>query len=269
MPHTPSQPRLAYTCTGPTGAPVVVLVGGVGSVQAAWLLQVKALSRALQVVTYDHRGTGDSEVLDAPATMRDFAADLVGLLDHLGVAKASFVGLSFGGRVLQTLALDWPARVDRLILGGTSCGPSHGHAGDAAALAAMRAIDGLDEDGWAERVLPALFGPRYRARYPERVRNLARWRARHPVDPVGLSRQWEAHAAFDACDRLGEIGAPTLIVHGQDDALSPVANAHLLAARIPGARLAVLDGVGHSPNVEDPERFNQLILDFLSPGAPG
>lgn len=269
MPFTPSHPRLAYNLSGPADAPVVVLVGGVGSVQAAWLLQVRGLSETVRVLTYDHRGTGESEVVDGPTTMRDFAADLVGLLDHLGLARASFVGLSFGGRVLQTLALTWPERVESLILGGTSCGPSLGHRGDVAAYAAMRSLDALDEAGWAERVLPALFGPRYLARYPDRVRNLARWRARHPADPIGLARQWEAHAAFDMCGKLGEIAAPTLIVHGADDALSPVANAHVLAEGIPGARLVVLEGVGHSPNVEDPVRFNTLIRDFVLEGRIG
>lgn len=271
MPLTVSTPALAYTLVGDVNAEALVFVGGLGGVQASWTLQVRSFAERYRVLTYDHRGTGDSEGDDRPMTMRDYAADLVGLLDHCGLARASFVGLSFGGRVLQALALDWPARVRRLVLGGTTCGRSLNVLGDRAfyqAIAQAPLADPAAEAArWQEVIGPALFGARYVARYPERIRGLARWRARHPLNPAGVAQQWAALVEFDACARLGEIQAPTLVLHGDDDRVSPIQNGRILASRIPGARLAVLSGVGHSPNVEAPDEFNALIAAFLEEAA--
>lgn len=267
MSQTSSSPRLAYALSGPARAPVVVLVGGMGSAQAAWLNQVKALSDAFRVLTYDHRGTGESETADAPVTMRTYADDLVRLLDEVGVEEAGYVGLSFGGRVLMELALARPERVRALVLGGTSCGGSQHVPGLVDATAALRAAPledlAAEQARWERDILPFLFGPAYRERYPDRVRNLARWRARYPADPRGLARQWEAFSSFDICHRLAEIRAPVLVVHGTEDRISPIQNGVLLAERIPGARLEVLDGVGHSPNVEDAPRVNALLRAFF------
>ncbi len=266
MPHTRSSPSLAYALSGPADAPAVVLIGGLGSAQAAWMLQVRALAPQLRVLTYDHRGTGDSELWDEPATMLDFAGDLLRLMDELELSRASLVGLSFGGRVAMTAALERPERVDRLVLGGTSCG-GYQDGEVSGSIDDLRAAPLTDPEAeqarWEQHILPALFGRSYRERYPERVRNLARWRARRPTDARGLARQWEALQGFDVCGRLGEIGAPTLILHGDEDALAPLANARRLAAGIPGARLEILAGVGHSPNVEAPERMNALLLEHL------
>lgn len=267
MPHTITSPSLAYNQSGPADAPPVVLIGGLGSAQAAWMLQVRALSARLHVVTYDHRGTGESELMDVPVTMADYANDLLGLLDQLGLARAHLVGLSFGGRVAMTLALLHPARVSRLVLGGTSCSDAGYTRGAPGGVESLRSPPLSDPDAeqarWENAILPYLFGRAYRERHPERLRNLARWRARHPTDPRGLQRQWEAFRGFDVCGRLHEIQAPTMILHGDEDAVSSVENAHVLARGIPGSRLEILPGVGHSPNVEAPERMNALLLEHL------
>lgn len=266
MPKTSSTPALGYDRAGPPGAPTVVFVGGMGSSRAAWQIQVRALAPSFDVLTYDHRGTGDSDVVDEPVTMTDYASDLVRLLDELNIAEAAFVGLSFGGRVLQRLALDWPERVAGLVLGGTSCaGVSAAVSAGTEAMRAPPLTDPAAEQArWETLILPHLFGARYRERFPERMRSLARWRARYPTSSVGLARQWQAHQSFDVCAQLRFIRAPTLILHGEDDTLSPVESARRLADGIPGASLTLLDGVGHSPNVEDADRFNAAIRDFLT-----
>jgi len=274
LPRTASLPPLAWALSGPDDAPTVVLVGGVGSAQAAWIAQVKGLSDRWRVLTYDHRGTGGSGLEGAgprPATMGDYVEDLCRLLDELGIARISAVGLSFGGRVLLSLALERPERLDRLVLGGTSAG------GDGVARAENAGLRSLGDppladpaaeaDRWERQILPLLFGERWRRRHPERLANLARWRARHPASAEGLARQWEALLAFDVRARLGEIRAPTLVIHGSDDRVSPVDNALALVRGIPGARLELLDGVGHSPNVEAPEEMNAILRAFLG-GEP-
>lgn len=264
MPLSKSQPRLSYALSGPQSGRPLVFVNGLGGVQAAFQLQVRAFREEHRVLVYDHRGAGDSEVVDAPATMADFAEDLVALLDELDIAEADIVGLSFGGRVAQELALGWPARVRRLVLCGTSAGGRLHAPGDAQAHVILRAVATADAEEWAQTVAPVLFGTPYRTRHPDRVMALARWRARHRPSPVGISRQWEAWDSFDLSDGIRRIVHPTLVIHGTEDGLSPVENAEQLSAHIPSARLELLDGVGHSPNVEAPDQFNGLIRAFLA-----
>ena len=267
MPVADLPPALAYTLAGPEDAPVVVFVNGLGGAQAAFALQVKELMRDFRVLTYDHRGMGASAVVDAPATMETFASDLLRLLDHLGLQRVSLVGLSFGGRVAQQLCLLAPERVDRLILCGTSAGGRLHVPGEQRAMAALHRADALTEEDWVHELAPALFGAAYRRQYPDRIRFFARWRMKYPTNPIGLARQWEAWRSFDLSDRLHLIQAPTLILHGTDDGISPAENAENLAEGIPGAQLRWLTAVGHSPNAEAPAQFNDAIRAFLQ-GAP-
>ena len=115
---------------------------------------------------------------------------------------------------------------------------------------------------WEQEILPLLFGARYRAQHPDRMRSLARWRARHPTDPTGLRMQGQAWSTFDACERLRFITAPTLVLYGTDDGVATLEQARCMAERIPRARLVQMEGVGHSPNVEDPTLFNGEIRSF-------
>jgi pimeloyl-ACP methyl ester carboxylesterase len=216
------------------------------------------------VLTYDHRGMGGSEVVDASVHMADFATDLVRVLDETGVDQADFVGLSFGGRVLQQLAAGWPERVRRLVIGGTSAGGDLHVPSAVNVHESLRASVGGNAADWADTVAPLLFGRRYRDKYPERIRSLARWRARYTPNPVGLFHQWEAWDSFDMSAQLTQIECPVLVLHGTDDALSPMGNAVALVENLPNAVLVELEGVGHSPNVEDTDRFNKEIREFLA-----
>jgi pimeloyl-ACP methyl ester carboxylesterase len=221
-----------------------------------------------RTLSFDHRGLGASEYANTPMTMRDYAADLVRLLDETGIERADFVGLSFGGRVLQELALGWPERIHKLVLGGTSTGGPGHTPGNHAAIEAMQRSPELTEEEWLSVVIPSMFGRRFREAEPERLKNLARWWTRHPPDPRGLALQGAAYQAFDTSDRLHQILAPTLILHGTDDGLSPRSNAMFLVQHLPYARLIWLDGVGHSPKAEDPLRFHAEIQQFLDEPTP-
>jgi 3-oxoadipate enol-lactonase len=267
VPSTPSAPRLDYNLFGPLTGPKVVLVNGLGGVQAAWLHQVRDLADYFRVLTYDHRGVGTSEVVDEPTSMETYADDLLRLFRELQWNEpVRALGLSFGGRVLQAVAIDHPEAIDRLILGGTSCGGARHVEGDPAAHAAMRTLGTATEQDWLDTIAPALFGTKYVKERPDRIKNLARWRGRHPPDVRGIARQWEAYESFSTCDRLSEIRCPTLVIHGGDDRISPVRNAQILHEGIPGSRLVVWDDLGHSPNVEDPIRFNLVVRDFFLRG---
>ena len=263
MLRTQSRPHLAYSVSGPQDAPALVFVNGLGGAQAAFTHQVRHFTDARLVVTFDHRGVGRSDVVDEPAHMADFASDLIRLIDELGIPAADFVGLSFGGRVLLQLAAGWPERVRCLVVGGTSAGGSLHESGDGDAHRTLRAAREGTEERWAEDIAPLLFGRVYCERYPERLRSLARWKSRYPVNPIGLARQWEAWDSFDLGDQLSAITCRVLVLHGTDDRLSPVVNAERLVEHLPNAHLHLMEGVGHSPNVEDPAAFNAAIQGFL------
>jgi pimeloyl-ACP methyl ester carboxylesterase len=259
MAMTRSRPSLAYALSGPAAAPVLVFVNGLGGAKEAWFYQVRHFRSRYRVLVFDNRGAGKSESRDAPTTMADFSDDLLRLLNQLGLHRVTLVGISFGGRVAQQFALRHPDRLEALVLVGTDCGAG----GQSRPHAALRRAPDLDEQGWLDQVVPVLFGPKYIREQSKRLEVFARSRANQVPDPVGTRWQWHAYESFDACDQLGQIRTPTLVLHGEHDALSPLSAAERLASSIPGARLQVLRQVGHSPNVENPSAFNAAIERFL------
>jgi pimeloyl-ACP methyl ester carboxylesterase len=166
--------------------------------------------------------------------------------------------------VAQEFALAWPDRVERLVLGGTSCRTRPIGEASPDALLALQNLADLDAHGWETRLLPALFGRAYREAHPRRIQALARWRGRHRPRAEGIASQWQAYYSFDLSEQVHEIRCPTLIVHGTDDGLSPGVNAEELAGLIPDAHLVWMNKVGHAPNVERPFVFNALVETFLS-----
>ena len=267
-PLAPTRPRLEYGIGGPSSGPALVFVNGLGGSRQAWYHQVVAFNRSHRVLTYDHRGIGHSELVDAETSCRDYARDLMGLLNHVGIYRAVFVGVSFGGRVVQELTIGWPGRVVGQVLVGTSGGGPRQQWGDPEARALLRRSAALTAEEWLEGLIPHLFGSVYQEQRSHRLARLARWWADHPQHPTAITRQWQAMEAFDRWDDLPSIQAPTLVLQGAEDSMSPPANGRALAERIPAARLVLLEGVGHSPQVEDPDRFGAELAGFLEQIGP-
>lgn len=224
-------------------------------------------------VTYDNRGAGRSSIPLLPTSMPEMAADAVRVLDALRIDAAHVHGVSMGGMVAQELALRFPDRVRSLVLQGTSPGgprsvppPVRG----AAALAVQRLP--VPREARHRAAVAALFSPAYAAASPDEVAgHLHRLGADRAGARGALLHLW-ASAWHDTVARLPDLQAPTLVLHGELDALTPIANARLLARRIPGAELAVVEGTGHLPLLEQPERVRDLVLDWLArigPVAPG
>jgi len=213
-------------------------------------------------VLYDNRGSGRSRGRPALTSMAQLAADAAGLLDHLGVESAHVHGLSMGGMVAQELALRFPERVRGLILGGTTPGGPLAARPTLAELTALRGLGSL------------LFSPEFRAREPQRVRELLRPFRAHRPPAHGVVAHWWATVYHDTVSRLGDIQAPTLVMHGGADGMAPLSNARILAERIPDAELAVIPGAGHAFLLEQPEATRERITDWLdrrgaiAPGRP-
>ena len=253
-----SRNGLAYTISGRDGGPLLVFANGLGGLQESWFYQVRAFAETHQTLTFDHRGNGRSPYREGPARMATYVSDLVEILDEEGVEAADFVGISFGSRLLQVLALSHPDRVRSLTLCAGTSAPADPEGGSV-----LTEMGEMTVERFMDELVPLLFGPAYVQANRRRLEAFAKGRLRRPTDPRGLKMQWEAICHFDARARLGSIEQPVLILHGEEDKLTPIRAAEHLAAGLPNATLVRLEGVGHSPQVEAIERFNAALSEFL------
>lgn len=248
---------LEYRVHGREGAPALVLANSLGTTQGLWRRQLPALAGRFRVLTYDHPGHGASSLPAQPATVDAFAHELRGLLVELALERVSFCGVSLGGMVGMALALQSPERVERLVLSCTSAhlGPREQWEERARVVRA----DGTE--AVADAVVARWFTPELAREDPE---TLAEFRALLAATPrEGYARCCEAVGAWDARERISLIAAPVLVIVGAEDPVTTVEHAELLASRIPGARLRVIDRAAHLANVEQAKAFTSAVLEHL------
>ncbi len=252
-----SQARLYYVVDGPADAPVLVLSNSLGTNADMWARQVPALSRHFRVVRYDTRGHGRSSVPEGEYRFEQLANDVVELLDHLGVARAHFCGLSMGGPTGLTLALNHPDRIDRLVLCNTAAriGSAQGWT-DRIATVQQTGLANMAY-GVVERWLTDGF----REREPGLTQVLVDMLRRTP--DAGYNGNCAALRDADLRARLGEIRARTLVIAGTHDLAATPADSRYLTEHIGGARYVELD-TSHISNWENPEAFTRAVLDFLT-----
>jgi 3-oxoadipate enol-lactonase len=249
--------RLDHRLHGPEGAPVLVLSNSLGTTQELWERQLPELAQRFRVVTYDHSGHGTSELPERPCTVEAFAHGLLGLLDELGLDRVSVCGVSLGGMVGMALAMEAPERVERLALACTSAciGPPQ-HWEERARVARSEGVEAI-----ADTVVGRWFTPELAEGEPETV---ARFRELLTTTRAeGYARCCDALAVWDARERISTITAPVLVLAGAEDPATPVEHAELIAGRIPGARLHVLERAAHLANVERAEEFTDAVLEHL------
>jgi len=249
---------LEHRLRGRQGGHVLVLSNSLGTTQELWARQLPELAERFRVLTYEHPGHGESELPGRPCTVEALAHGLLALLDELDIDSASFCGVSLGGMIGMALALEAPQRVDRLVL---SCTTAHLGPPEASTERARTVrTDGVE--AVADTVVGRWFMPEFSRAEPETV---ARFRAMlASTPPEGYARCCEAVGAWDARERISAISAPVLVVAGAEDPATPIEHAELIASRIPGARLHVLEGAAHIANVEQAKGFTQAVLEHLA-----
>jgi 3-oxoadipate enol-lactonase len=254
--------RIHYRRSG-AGFPVVFLHAGVAD-SRMWEPQAAGLGKHFDVIAPDRRGFGDSEL---PAGPWSPTADVLALMDRLGLRQSPhLVGCSMGGSLAIDFTLEHPERVSKLVLVGAAVGGmTHGDQykdlyAEVQAAKAAKDMQALNE---AEARL-LLDGPgRPAGHVDKRLRDLF-------LDMNGRSLLSDFDSAPPqkleppALGRLGEITAPTLVVVGDEDLQPVLQTADLLVSKIRGARKAVIHDAAHLPNLEHPERFNRIVLDFLN-----
>jgi pimeloyl-ACP methyl ester carboxylesterase len=243
------------------GEPLVLIQGMSGTTLAWGDAFLDELARDFAVTAFDNRGVGLSSRVDEPFTVADLAADTAALFDALGLERAHVLGISMGGMVAQELALRSPDRIATLTLGCTYAG-GPGSVMTAADVGHRLAAAWSSGDrerairtAWEVNASPAF--ARDEAEYAAfRARAL---KARAPLAVIAL--QVQAVGGHDVSARLGAIEAPTLVIHGDHDEMLSVENGRLIASKIAGARLEVLEGVGHLFWIERPRRSAELIRE--------
>ena len=257
--------RIHYNEMG-EGDPLLLIMG-FGMPGDAWLGSLPFL-QGFRAIFFDNRGTGQSDKPQGPYTIGQMAEDAAGLLNHLNIERAHVYGVSMGGMIAQELTLRHPSKVRSLVLGCTMCGGEHATMAEPQVIEVLietiRGMGTMDPGMWVDRQLPLLFTPEWIAANPG-IRELLMMGVQMmpPTPPDTAERAMQGLFGWSTYDRLASITAPTLIVHGDRDVLIPVANAHVLAKRIPGAKLHIVPGAGHGYPAQDPVGVHQLVTDFI------
>ncbi len=238
--------------------PPLILINGLGFGRWAWFKQIPTLSRHFRTITFDVRG--ERYLKNGVA---DLSADVVVLLEHLGVRKTHVLGTSLGGFVAQELALERPDLVDGLILVCTSYGREGPETMSPWALSDMIGLPSLSVERAVRRGLKTATSEAYRTQRPEEFEQLVRWRLADSPSLSSYYEQMRAGARFDLSRDVGSITSPTLVIHGSEDRYVPVANASALAEAIPEAELRVLNNAGHLVFIERFANVNREVVTFL------
>jgi len=253
--------RIYYEVAG-EGEPLVLVHAGIADGRM-WEGQISAFAERYRAVRYDLRGFGKTEMVEGSFSHHE---DLRGLLDSLGIERAHLVGCSMGGGAVLDFALEYPERIGNLVLVGSAIG---GFSPDFAPPKEWDELVAADEAGDLERISELevrmwVDGP---ARSPEDVAAPIRDLVREmnlialQTEAAELGEEWEPEPP--AADHLHDIPAPTLLIVGDEDQPRIFAAADLLEKELPNVRRIVMHGTAHLPNMERPEEFNRLVLDFL------
>ena len=243
----------------------LLLIPGLGATRRVFDPLVPALRARHRAIRFDPRGVGESERGTAALTMGVLAADAVAVLTaSSGSAPIDVFGASMGGVVAQQLAVDHPDRLLRLVLAATQPPGSHAIPAEPAARAALLGRGAHTPEEAYRIACTVLYSPQFQRTHPEFIDEQVRIRAQHPVAARVFRDQLGAMAAAsELWNELDAISAPTLVMHGTADLVSPFENAQLLARQIPGAWLRPFDAAGHLFFHERPDESARVIGEFL------
>lgn len=249
--------KLHHADDGPRDAPVLLLVGSLGATLAMWEPQL-TLAGPFRVIRVDHRGHGGSPAPPGPYAMTDLAADVVELLDDLGLERVAYCGLSLGGMVGMYLGSEHPERLSSLTL---CCTTAH-FADKAPWEQRIAAVEAEGTAGVANAVVSRWFTPAWAAEHPDVVTALRDQIAGTP--DAGYLGCCRAIAGWDHRARLAAVAVPTLVIGGAEDPSTPVdPHTRTLAEGIPGARVELLPGA-HLATIECAEQATRLISEHAA-----
>ena len=255
--------RIHYEISGKSDGTQVVMIQGLGVDARGWALQRPRFGRSHRVLTFDNRGVGETDRPDGALDLEVMAADAIACMDAAGIDRAHIMGASMGGVIAQIIGVRYPERVSSLVLACTACRHHQWRrelldewATDVAdhGMAAFVSSEGMH---W-------LIGPRLQRRFGMFINILGRLVLQ--TKPESFVKQVRAILAMsdDMRDELVHINAPTLVITGTQDSLTPVGDAEELNELILGSKLVLVSGAAHGVMAEAPNAFNRAVLDFLA-----
>nr|WP_047169566.1 alpha/beta fold hydrolase [Sphingomonas sp. Y57] len=245
---------------------LVLLLHGVGGNRRNWRDNIQAIAERFKVVAWDARGWGDSDDYEGPLSLADMSDDIARVLDHFGADKAHIVGLSMGGRNAMHFATTYRQRVSSLVLCDTLVGFSIWSEEKKAEFVRARKeplLNGQEPADIAGPIARALVSPMATEEAIEQLADSFRRLHKHMY-----IKAIEMLVREPDQGDLGSIAVPALVLVGEDDPITPIAETRQIAEGIPGARFVIVPGAGHLLNIEKADAFNALVVDFLS-GAAG
>jgi pimeloyl-ACP methyl ester carboxylesterase len=246
------------------GFPLIMIMGLGGNIDWWDPRMTREISQKFKTFVFDNRGAGRTDVSDRKYTIKLFADDTAGLMDALGLSKAHVLGISMGGMIAQELVLNYPEKVEKLVLCSTNCGgtksvpPSENVM---RMLMADRSDVSLEEV--ARMTIALLLTEDFIKKNPDFVELATQQVLKAPISNEAFMRQLNAIMEFDTFDRLPQIRVPTLILHGKHDVLVPSENGSILAEAIRNAKLIYLEKSAHALAEEMTEVIS-LLKNFLA-----
>jgi pimeloyl-ACP methyl ester carboxylesterase len=260
MPFVSNRGASIYWDEEGSGDPLL-LITGLGYSSVTWHRMRPALRARYRTIALDNRGVGRSDVPAGPYSIELMASDAIAVLDAARVERAHVFGVSMGGIIAQELALRHPARIAALVFGSTPVVGPHAVRADAETAQMVMARAHMPPADAARAALPFIYDPHTPQVLIEEDLDVRRpWLPQ----PDAYRAQLQGMLAWESYDRLSEIAAPVLVIHGESDRLVPARNATLIAQRIPGARLVILPQAGHMFTTDQPEAARRVILEFLA-----
>ena len=250
-----------YEITGQ--GPWLTLSHSLATTLDMWQPQLQRLSEHFTMLRYDTRGHGGTSATPAPYTLAQLADDAHAMLQHLGVMRTHWLGLSMGGMIGQTVAIRHPQLLCRVVLADTT-----GHVPPAGAQLWADRVHTARTQGLLALEQPTLsrwFTDPFRASQPALMATIGAMIRNTPVE--GYAGCCAAIASTDTLQALQAQRAPALVIVGEQDQATPLAAAQALASHWPGARLVVLPGAAHLANIEQADAFTDAVLDFLTKPA--
>lgn len=260
MPFADNQGVKIFWRENGSGEPLLLIMG-LGYTSDMWHHMEPKLAAHFRVVVFDNRGVGKSDAVAGPHLISTMAADAAAVLDAADVETGHIFGVSMGGYIAQEFALNYPTRVQSLIVGCASCGgewavPAKQEVWDVASARLK-----MPPEEAVRALVPFIYDP---ATPKERIEIDMAIRLRTYPSAESYNAQLEGIFQWDSYSRLGNLRAPTLVIHGEHDQLVPPENGRTLADLIPGAQLKMLPNASHMFTTDQPDEAIASILRFLA-----
>lgn len=242
----------------------LLLISGVSGGTWSWEESIEVWSPHFRIIVFDNIGAGRSSKPNRLYTIEEMADHASAVLDAAGVTRAGVVGLSMGGMIAQELALRHPDRVYRLVLGCTHCGGSRRIPPHPNVIQQFANNKGLSPEEIIDKNLTLLVTPQFLSSGSDALKRYKERQLKAPLQPdYALKRQLDAIGGFDACERIGNIQVPTLILTAECDLLVPPENGRLLSIQIPDAVEKSFANAGHLIYLECAQDFHETVINFF------